>query len=161
MFWRCWLDIRKNIRPVKKLSDEVLAWLSVWSELRMICTWSSWCHCHPISSCFVKIQIGLTWLTQIVLEKRPLNGCLSVYTHLVHLTNASEAHNITQLIVPSSPADSIWVLMIVRRITGKTRMWADAQRDGRPAKYGWHPLLNAAKLGWCPLLECHAVNLQI
>ena len=23
-------------------------------------------------------------------------------------------------------------------------MWADAQRDGCPAKYWWHPLLNAA-----------------
>jgi len=24
-------------------------------------------------------------------------------------------------------------------------MWANAQRDGRPAKYRWHPLFNAAK----------------
>jgi len=29
----------------------------------------------------------------------------------------------------------------------KTRMWADAQRDGRPAEYRWRPLFNAAKLG--------------
>jgi len=29
----------------------------------------------------------------------------------------------------------------------KTRMWADAQRDGRLAEYRWRPLLNAAKLG--------------
>jgi len=46
----------------KKLSDEVLAWLSVWSKVQMICIWSSWCHCHPIISCFIKIQIGLTYL---------------------------------------------------------------------------------------------------
>jgi len=26
-------------------------------------------------------------------------------------------------------------------------MWANAQRDGRPAKYRWHPLFNAAKFG--------------
>ena len=26
-----------------------------------------------------------------------------------------------------------------------TRMWAIAQRDGRPAKYRWRPLFNAAK----------------
>jgi len=26
-------------------------------------------------------------------------------------------------------------------------MWANAQRDGRPAKYRWHPLFNAAKYG--------------
>jgi len=29
----------------------------------------------------------------------------------------------------------------------ETRMWADAQRDGRPAEYRWHPLFNAAKFG--------------
>jgi len=27
------------------------------------------------------------------------------------------------------------------------RMWADAQRDGRPAKYRWRPLFDAAKFG--------------
>jgi len=28
----------------------------------MICIWSSWCHCHPIISCHIKIQNGLTFL---------------------------------------------------------------------------------------------------
>jgi len=45
----------------------------------MICIWSSWCHCHPIISCFCKIQNGLPFwcrLTQVVLEKRPLNVCV-------------------------------------------------------------------------------------
>jgi len=42
--------------------DEVLAWLSVCSKVQMICTWSSWCHCHPIISCFIKIQTRLTFL---------------------------------------------------------------------------------------------------
>jgi len=28
-----------------------------------------------------------------------------------------------------------------------TRMWANAERDGRPAKYRWCPLFNAAKFG--------------
>jgi len=28
-----------------------------------------------------------------------------------------------------------------------TRMWANAQRDGHPAEYRWHPLFNAAKFG--------------
>ena len=41
-----------------------------------------------------------------------------------------------------------------------TRMWANAQRDGRPAKYRWFPLFNAAKFGWRPLLECRAVTLR-
>ena len=29
----------------------------------------------------------------------------------------------------------------------KTRMWANAQRDGRPVEYRWRPLFNAAKFG--------------
>jgi len=42
-----------------KVSGDVLAWLSVWSEVQVICIWPSWCHCHPIISCFIKIQNGL------------------------------------------------------------------------------------------------------
>ena len=38
-------------------------------------------------------------------------------------------------------------------------MWANAQRDGRPAEYRWCPVFNAAKFGWRPLLECCAVTL--
>jgi len=29
----------------KKLSDEVLVWLSVWSKVQMICIWSGFCNC--------------------------------------------------------------------------------------------------------------------
>jgi len=29
----------------------------------------------------------------------------------------------------------------------KLEMWANAQRDGRPAKYRWRPLFNTAKFG--------------
>jgi len=46
----------------KELSVEVLVWSAVQSEVQMICMWSSWCHCHPIVFCFIKIQIGLTLL---------------------------------------------------------------------------------------------------
>ena len=35
----------------------------------------------------------------------------------------------------------------------KTRMWANAQPDGRPAEHRWRPLFNAAKFGWRPLLD--------
>jgi len=40
----------------------------------------------------------------------------------------------------------------------KLEMWANAQRDGHPAKYRWRPLFNAAKFGWHPLLECRALT---
>ena len=35
---------------------------------------------------------------------------------------------------------------LARRIF-ETRMWANAQRDGRPAEHRWRPLFNAAKFG--------------
>jgi len=84
------LGFGKSIRPVKIICDEVLAWLSVWSEVQMICIWLTWFHCHPILSWFFKIQIGfilLCWLIQVVLEKRPLNGCLwySVFWLVMHV----------------------------------------------------------------------------
>ena len=64
----------------KKLSGEVLAWLSVCSEVQMICIWSSWCHCHcqPIICCSSKIHNGLPfWWRFTCPGKRPLNGCSS------------------------------------------------------------------------------------
>jgi len=42
---------------------------------------------------------------------------------------------------------------------GLRRMWANAQRDGRPAEYRWCPLFNTAKFGWRLILECRAVTL--
>ena len=49
VLWHCWLGIRKSTRPIKKLSDDVLLWLSVWCEVQIVCIWSSWCHCIPKS----------------------------------------------------------------------------------------------------------------
>jgi len=48
----------------RKLTHKVLAWLPVSSEAQMICIWSSLCYCHPIISCFIKIQIGFIFLMQ-------------------------------------------------------------------------------------------------
>ena len=45
-------------------------------------------------------------------------------------------------------------------INHQLEMWANAQRDGRPAEYRWRPLFNATKFGWRPLLECRAVMLR-
>jgi len=40
-----------------------------------------------------------------------------------------------------------------------TRMWANAQRDGRPSECKWRPVLNAANFGRRPLLKCRTVTL--
>jgi len=63
----------------KTLSDEVLAWLSVWSEVKMICMWSF----------FVKIQNGLTFLVLNYAGcpgKVLLNGCLVLSSGLFFCT---------------------------------------------------------------------------
>ena len=69
-----------GIRPVKKFSGGVLAWLSVWSEMQT-CIWPSWCHCHSLSLASVKSRLVLpVWyrLTWVFQEKGPLNGCVWV-----------------------------------------------------------------------------------
>ena len=38
-------------------------------------------------------------------------------------------------------------------------MWANAQRDGRPAKYTGGALCSTPQCGWRPLVECRAVTL--
>jgi len=44
-------------------SGELLAWLSVWSEVQMIYMSSSWCHCHfiPVIHC----TCGQSWMVYL------------------------------------------------------------------------------------------------
>ena len=62
----------------KKLSGEVLAWLSVWSEVQT-CIWPSGFHCHSLSLAPVKSRLVLPFwyrLTRVVLDEGLLNGCV-------------------------------------------------------------------------------------
>jgi len=84
--WHCWLGVRKSIRPV-------IGVVTVWSKLQMICIWSSWCHCqcHPIISCFIKIQIDLTFLVPAYpgcLKKR--YRCLSINSQVYKIFNSNQ-----------------------------------------------------------------------
>ena len=68
-------------RACKKLSSEVLAWLSGWSKVQT-CIWPSWCHCHSLSLAPVKSRLVLPVcyrLTWVVPDKGPLDGCVCVY----------------------------------------------------------------------------------
>ena len=63
----------------------MLVWLSVWSEMQT-CVWPSWCHCHSLSFASVKSRLVLPfwfWLTRVVPEKGPLNGCVCVCMSMV------------------------------------------------------------------------------
>jgi len=61
----CWFGVRKNIWSVKKLTDKVLAWFGV------SCKWFAYgpsdAITTPIICCFVKIQIGLSFLVSTYL----------------------------------------------------------------------------------------------
>jgi len=70
---------RKSIRPVKNLSDEVLMWLSVWSEVQNDLHIVQLMLLPPSSFASVKSRMVLPfwfYLTQVVLKKRPLNGSI-------------------------------------------------------------------------------------
>ena len=98
----------------KKLSDEVLVWLSVWSEVQIVCIWSSWCHCHPKTASSLaplKSRLVLPFcyrLTQVVLEKRPLNGCSSSSSCIV-----PQGHNFRS----ADTLMSVTNLSVVRLVT--------------------------------------------
>jgi len=53
-------------------------WLCVWTEVQIVCIWSSWCHCRHLVPHLSQSRLVLPYwyqLTQVVLEKRPLT-CL-------------------------------------------------------------------------------------
>ena len=83
VLWHCWLGIRKCIQPVKIWVMRCWCGFPVWSEVQIVCIWSSWCHCRPktpSSLASFKSRLVLPFwyrLTEVVLEKRPLNGCSS------------------------------------------------------------------------------------
>jgi len=56
-----------------------------------------------------------------------------------------ETHHELLVVEPVKSADRLRRLGHVKNV--QTRMWANAQRDGRPAEHRWHPLFNSAKFG--------------
>ena len=64
----------------KKLSSEVLAWLSLWSKVQT-CIWPSGCHCRPLSLASVNSRLFFPcWyrLIRVLPDKGPLNRCVCV-----------------------------------------------------------------------------------
>ena len=77
----------------KKLSGGVLVWLSAWSEVQT-CIWPSWCHGHSLFLASVKSRLVLPfwyWLTRVVPDKGPLNGCVCV-SDLPNLDSRPSGH---------------------------------------------------------------------
>jgi len=67
--------------------------LSVWRKVQMICTSSSWRHCHSIISCFVKIQTGLTFFGLAYLGVPGKRGHFILATGRVNRVNMHHVPN--------------------------------------------------------------------
>ena len=67
------VELQEQHLACKKMSDEVLAWLFVFSEMQMTCIR----HCYLITSCFSKIEKdhSVTVLPRFVVQVKPLNEC--------------------------------------------------------------------------------------
>jgi len=73
-------NVKFNFYLANVNGGEVLMWLSVWSEVQMICISSSLCHC-PSSLASLKsrmVYLSGAGLPRLSWKKRPLNGCSSV-----------------------------------------------------------------------------------
>jgi len=69
-------------------------------------------------------------MTLTILERTPRS--ITTYTNVYAESNDS-------FNMPTTSVGS--------EILSELEMWANAQRDGRPAEYRWRPLFNAAKFG--------------
>ena len=75
---------RQEGHPACKKTEWWSTGVVVCLERGATCIWPSWCHCHSVSLAPVKSRLVLPfwyWLTQVVLEKRPLNGSCCCYMY--------------------------------------------------------------------------------
>jgi len=79
-----------------------------------------------LTATFIVVQIHRTIATASVIETNDKNTGATTKRPNIDATHCTAALSVKQ----------------------STRMWANAQRDGRPAEYRWRPLFNAAKFGW-------------
>jgi len=105
----------------KKLSGGVLAWLSVLSEMQT-CIQPSWRHCHSLSLASVKSRLVLPFwyrLTQVVLDKGPLNGCVCVSSASLHMMVHSQRTHVRGMAYQMALVSSYqlhWSLQVFRKL---------------------------------------------
>ena len=124
------------------MSDKELVSLSLWREVQIVCVWSSWCHCIPIPHHllphFNPVLLLPFWyrLTQVVLEKRPLNRCSSTNR------NPNRSKRCAVKIVQYS---YLWTLDSQQHQRRTTECPADAHSTRRQLSVSHLCLLDAAK----------------
>jgi len=74
-----------------------------------------------------------------------------IYESLILVLNACSINVCSIKTITDDNGVLSFLNMLIIITSGKTilqlEIWANAQRDGRPAEYMWRPLFNAAKFG--------------
>jgi len=82
---------------------------------------------------------GRRRVTDVTLERRhAADQCCTETKHVVISITQS-----TKILIHHVMIETIYKEENIK----KSRMWANAQRDGSPTEYTWRPLFNAAKFG--------------
>jgi len=119
----------------------------------------STCSSRPyLASAVIRTKTQVQWLhADPVRSQVCMHVCIYVQWHSTALWQAC----LVGRQIPPTKAVNLSNLQTKQEVHSIciTRMWANVQCDGRPAKYRWRPLFDAANFGWRPLLECRAVTL--
>jgi len=111
-------------------------------------------HAKRLKQSRCRLGCGLGWAKEVCIRLGCTLAPPGEYDWAVHFDHLLGVNWITK------KRTRVRFLTRYRKII-KLEMWANAQRDGRPAECRWRPLFNATKFGWRPLPECSAVTLPI
>ena len=110
-----------------------------------------WIDCHPHNVVLLIWGVETATICKLIWCGLTLNinvpGDILIFLKVDTSEWCDISHNVTTV----SLLNALLLSVLVK--TKQTRMWANAQPDGRPAEHRWRPLFNAAKFGWRPLLD--------
>jgi len=112
------LGRQEGHQACKKLTGEVLAWLSVWSEVQMICIW------YPVISCFINPE----WFTFLVLAYRSCPRKKAVKSTKYSMYWLNDRQNYTWLQCSNTHKHNhftaLWKLSKNKRMMNSRYLWA-------------------------------------
>ena len=122
----------------------MLAWLSVWSEVQIVCVWSSWCHCIPKPHHLLP-HLYPDWFFTFVEPSYPgcpgiisLNGCSSSGNNNNNNTNNSH--------------DNVYGAVVVTKVIARVHPVHLMNVDWAPG--GRQPSDQASRLGLWVRRKC-------
>jgi len=97
----------------KKVTDNVLVWLSVWYEIHIVCIWSTWCHSNCCDFPFGKTRLDLNEATDdcaLACSAKTQSSLVSFTSSLV-LPNRKSQQLATYVLLAWSLCLYVWLLL--------------------------------------------------